>query len=199
MTAATDPDLAALAATVVGAYLEPLAALHRVLCPRQVLGVRMALYAGRLLELAWPQQHVKRVLLISEIDGCFADGLMVVSGCSVGHRTLRVADRGKLAVTAVDTETERAVRLWPAPGVRLAACAFAAEATSRWQAQRLGYARMADDALLASRQTTWPGAAQLLAGTEARIACDRCGEDVFYGRQVVTTAGVALCRDCAGV
>jgi formylmethanofuran dehydrogenase subunit E len=44
----------------------------------------------------------KRLLVITETDGCFADGLSAATNCTVGHRTLRVEDYGKTAATFVD-------------------------------------------------------------------------------------------------
>ena len=116
--------LAALAETAVGPYVDALGQMHRVLCPRQVLGVRIALLGCRTLDVPFPQAD-KRMLILTEMDGCFVDGLSVVSGCSIGHRTLRLADLGKIAATVVDTQLERAVRVWPRPDVRLAACSYA--------------------------------------------------------------------------
>jgi len=116
-----------VAGTELGPYLEPLAQLHAVLCPRQVLGVRMSLLAGRVLGASFPQRD-KRLVTIAETDGCLVDGLSVVSGCTVGHRTLRVVYLGKVAATFVDTLTERAVRVVPRPGVRETAQAHATDA-----------------------------------------------------------------------
>jgi formylmethanofuran dehydrogenase subunit E len=47
---------------------------HRRICPRQVLGVRIGLLAGRAFETPLPQPE-KRLLAIAETDGCFVDGL----------------------------------------------------------------------------------------------------------------------------
>ena len=50
--------------------LEASAALHRHLCPRQVLGVRMGLLGGGMLDLDVPQSHNnKGRLTIAETDG----------------------------------------------------------------------------------------------------------------------------------
>ncbi len=72
------------------------AALHRHLCPRQVLGVQMGRLAAELLQLELPQSD-KRLLTIVETDGCFSTGVSVATNCWVGRRTLRVEDYGKVA------------------------------------------------------------------------------------------------------
>ena len=90
---------------------------HNKICPRQVLGVRAGLLAGRLLEIPLPQPE-KRLIAISETDGCFVDGVSAVTGCYVGRRTLRIEDYGKTAVTFIDTLTEQAIRVAPRAGAR---------------------------------------------------------------------------------
>src|SRR5512147_1692459 len=88
------------------------ASRHTHLCPRQVLGARMGLAGARALGLDLPV-HYKRLLVILETDGCFADGVEAATGCTVGHRTMRVEDYGKIAATFVDVQTGRAFRLAP--------------------------------------------------------------------------------------
>jgi formylmethanofuran dehydrogenase subunit E len=189
--------LAALAETLVGPYLEPLGQLHRVICPRQVLGVRVALLGCRSLDVPFPQVHDKRTLVLTEIDGCFVDGLSVVSGCSLGHRTLRLVDFGKIAATVVDTRSDRAVRVWPRADVREAACGYARGETRRWHAQRLGYARMPDAELLSIRSVAVPPELESLRGPwNTRARCVRCGEEIFQARQLVID-GNQVCRACA--
>src|SRR5512140_211752 len=87
------------------------------LCPRQVLGVRIGMYAADLFGLALPQ-HDKRLFAFVEADGCLVDGVAAATGCRVGNRTLRVVDYGKTAVTFVDTLDERAIRVIPHPFAR---------------------------------------------------------------------------------
>ena len=96
--------------------LEACAARHTRLCPRQVLGLRMGLFGAKTLGLDVPRPD-KRLLVIAETDGCMADGLITATGCSVGRRTLRIVDYGKVAATFVDVETGRAVRITPREGV----------------------------------------------------------------------------------
>jgi formylmethanofuran dehydrogenase subunit E len=83
--------------------LEISAAQHRHLCPRQVLGARLGLAGAAALGLEAPRRD-KRLLMIVETDGCFADGVAAATGCAMGHRTLRLADYGKSAATFVDVK-----------------------------------------------------------------------------------------------
>ena len=117
--------------------LEASTALHRHLCPRQVLGVRLGLYAGELLGLTLPQTD-KRLYTIIETDGCAADGLSGATNCWVGRRALRVEDLCKVAATFGYTLTGRAVRVVPCPQARGAARALAREARRPRRAQVLG-------------------------------------------------------------
>ena len=171
-------------------------ALHRHLCPRQVLGVRMGLLAGELLKLEVPQSD-KRLLAIVETDGCFTDGVAVATNCWVGRRTLRVMDYGKVAATFIDTRTDAAWRIAPHPDARSAARAYAPQARNRWEAMLLGYQAMPVDELLVAQPVTLAVPLQtLLSRPAARALCARCGEEIINEREVVQE-GVILCRACA--
>jgi formylmethanofuran dehydrogenase subunit E len=124
--------------------------LHPRVCPRQVLGVRIGLAAGSLLGLDLPRSD-KRLLAFVEIDGCFADGVSVATGCWFGRRTLRLIDYGKVAATIVDVAQGRAFRLWPHPEARTRASAHVPDGTSRWRSQLWGYQSMPVEQLLCSR------------------------------------------------
>jgi formylmethanofuran dehydrogenase subunit E len=176
--------------------LEASAALHHHLCPRQVIGVRMGLRAGRELGLTLPQTD-KRLIAFVETDGCFADGVAVATGCWVGKRTLRVVDYGKVAATFVDSVTERAVRLAARSSGRAAAAACAPEARGRWEAQLLGYQRLPDEALLDIQPVTLDTPiGQIVSQAGRRTMCEACGEEILNEREVVVN-GVVLCQACA--
>lgn len=177
--------------------LQASAALHHHhLCPRQVLGVRMGMLAGRLLGLDLPQTG-KRLLTIVETDGCGADGIAVATGCWVGRRTLRIEDYGKVAATFVDTCSEVALRIAPGRESRQLAAAYAPEAGHRWDAYLLGYQRMPDDLLFTWQEVTLPAPVQAILGQPGvRIDCQVCGEEIMNQREVVLE-GKVLCRACA--
>jgi formylmethanofuran dehydrogenase subunit E len=171
-------------------------ALHRHLCPRQVLGAQMGLYAAELLDLDLPQTD-KHLLTIVETDGCFTSGLSVATNCWVGRRTLRVVDYGKVAATFIDTRSDASIRVSPNPAARELAASYAPEAGNRWETMLLGYQRMAFTDLFVWRTVvlTTP-VAEILSHASHRSCCDRCGEEILNAREVVIGAAT-LCRHCA--
>jgi formylmethanofuran dehydrogenase subunit E len=177
--------------------LEESSALHRHLCPRQVLGARTGMLAGQLLDMVLPQEK-KRLLTIVETDGCYADGVSVATNCWVGRRTLRVEDYGKTAATFVDTQTGRAIRIIPSPESRTLAPDYALEAKNRWESMLLGYQRMPDEELFAVQEVALlTPVAEIISRPGIRVNCDRCGEEIINEREVARN-GQILCRSCAG-
>ncbi len=173
------------------------AAQHHRLCPRQVLGLRMGLFGAKTLGLEVPRLD-KRLLVIAETDGCMLDGIIVATGCSVGRRTLRVVDYGKVAATFVDVETEAAVRVSPRSKARQRALDYAPQAESRWHAQLQGYQIMPDDELLHLQEVKLTFSLRALIGQDGtRVTCDACGEEIINQREIVAGDRV-LCRSCAG-
>lgn len=174
--------------------------LHDHICPRQVLGLRMGELAGELLDLLLPQQD-KRLFIFVETDGCFADGVMVATGCSLGHRTMRLEDQGKAAATFVDTRlsSQRALRIWPHPLARQRAVEYVTTSQSRWHTQLDAYQRMPSDVLLCSALVELTVSMQaIISRPGARAACAVCGEEIINERGVVRD-GACLCRACAGI
>jgi formylmethanofuran dehydrogenase subunit E len=171
--------------------------LHRHLCPRQVLGVRMGMLAGRLLGLALPQRD-KRLFVFMETDGCGADGVSVATGCWVGRRTMRMIDFGKVAATFVDTFTGEALRIYPHPQARERAQALLPRSSSRWHAQRDGYQLLPDGDLLAVEAVELRVDLEAIVGRPgSRVVCRVCGEEILNQREV-TDQESTLCRACAG-
>ncbi|MBZ0289683.1 MAG: TraR/DksA C4-type zinc finger protein [Anaerolineae bacterium] len=176
--------------------LEHTTVLHNHLCPRQVLGVRMGMYAAELLGLELPQSD-KRLYAFVETDGCFADGVAVASGCWLGHRTMRLMDYGKVAATFVDTQTERAVRIWPHPGARARAALYAPDAKSRWHAQLAAYQTMPTAELLCAADVHLNLSLEaLISRPGVRETCSICGEEILNEREVLLNHQI-VCRSCA--
>lgn len=176
--------------------LKKSASEHSHLCPRQVLGVRMGLAGLKALELVAPVS-AQTALVIIETGGCFADGIRAATGASVGHRTLRVEDLGKIAGTFTSLKTNTSLRLVPRVDVRIKALDYAPQEKRKYFAQLQGYQVMSDDELFSITKValTIP-ATQIISHQKARAVCQKCGEEIINEREVVVD-GTVLCRTCA--
>ena len=179
-------------------FLTESAKQHRDhLCPRQVLGVRMGMYAGELFGLDLPQSD-KRLFVFVETDGCMVDGISAATGCSCGHRTMHMMDYGKTAATFVDTLTHRAIRILPSPGSRTRALEYGLDAPDRWHAQLRAYQIMPTKELLLAQSVDLTVSLEAIISRHGmRVVCEHCGEDIINERQVRNNNEI-LCRACAG-
>ena len=178
-------------------YLQNSSARHAHVCPRQVLGVRMALFAARVLGLSVPRED-KRLLVIAETDGCFLSGVEAVTRSSPNRRTLRIVDYGKVAATFVDVQSGAAFRFAPQVTARATARQYAPEGVSRYDAMLLGYQRMPDDELLCVRKVRLKQSlAAIISQAGVRVQCVRCQEEIMNERHVMQD-GLVYCRACAG-
>ena len=177
--------------------LEISTARHSHLCPRQILGARIGLAGGAALGLDLPRRD-KRLLIILETDGCFADGVEVATGCTVGHRTLRVEDYGKVAATFVDVKSGAALRIAPRLDVRERAYAYAPSEPRHYFAQLQAYQIMPDAELLTMQPVTLTTPIEAIVSRPGvRVNCDQCGEEIINEREVVN-GSQRLCRACDG-
>lgn len=169
---------------------------HGHLCPRQVLGVRIGLYARELFGFPIPSKD-KRLFAFVETDGCLADGIAVATGCWWGNRTMRLMDYGKSAATFVDVQTERAIRISPTLDSRTRALAYAPDAPDRWHAQLTAYQSMPNEELLRARPVVLAVSLKAIISQHGgRNVCAECGEDIINQRRVVAE-GRVLCQACA--
>jgi formylmethanofuran dehydrogenase subunit E len=177
--------------------LEQSSARHDHLCPRQVLGARIGLAGAAALGVEIPITD-KSLLVILETDGCFADGVEVATGCTVGHRTLRVEDYGKTAATFIDAQNGEALRVAPALNVRQLAYDYAPDEPRHYFAQLSAYQTMPDEELITIQpiQLETPVAA-ILSRAGVRANCDVCGEEIINEREI-QRGGQTLCKACAG-
>jgi formylmethanofuran dehydrogenase subunit E len=177
--------------------LERSASRHSHLCPRQVLGVRIGLAGAAALGLDLPRTD-KRLLVILETDGCFADGIEAATGCTIGHRTLRVEDYGKIAATFVDARSGEAVRVAPTLDVRRRAYTCAPHEARHYFAQLYAYQIMPDEELLTVQAVHLETPIQaIISRAGVRVNCDACGEEIINEREI-RREGLILCRACGG-
>lgn len=157
---------------------------HDHLCPRQILGVRIGLAGMKALGFSEPPPK-KQMLVITETDGCFVDGVIAATDCTVGHRTLRVEDYGKVAATFVDVKTGRAVRVAPRLDVREQAAAFIPEEPRHYFSQMKAYQSMPDESMLTIQEVLLgTPVEQILSHPGLRMNCDLCGEEIMNEREI---------------
>jgi formylmethanofuran dehydrogenase subunit E len=183
--------------SVLDKVLADLQKIRTRLCPRQVLGVRMGIYAGRILNLQMPQTD-KGLIVFMETDGCALDGVTASTGCRAGRRTLRVMDYGKVAATFVDTYNRAAIRIAPQIGVREAAWKYAPDASNRWEAQLSGYQAMPSHELFTVQPVSLMlDLEKIISQPGLCVICAGCGEEIMNGREIHRD-GENLCRTCSG-
>ncbi len=169
---------------------------HDHLCPRQILGVRIGMAGMKALGYNEPPKK-KELLVITETDGCFVDGVIAATGCTVGHRTLRVEDYGKVAATFVEAGTGYAVRILPRLDVRENAGLFVPDEPRHYFAQLQAYQIMPDEEMLTVQKVLLrTPIAEILSRPGMRVNCAACGEEILNERQIEQD-GLTLCRTCA--
>jgi formylmethanofuran dehydrogenase subunit E len=171
---------------------------HSHLCPRQILGVRMGLLGLEALGFDTPPGK-KRMLVITETDGCFVDGITAATNCTVGHRTLRVEDYGKVAAVFADTKTGKTFRIAPSLDVRKRAHHYAPPGeTRRYFAQLHGYQVMPLSEMFFTQEVVLRASVnEIVSRPGVRVNCEMCGEEIINEREIQRD-GFTLCRACAG-
>ena len=170
---------------------------HSHLCPRQIIGVRLGLAGMNALGFDAPPDK-KQLLTIAETDGCFADGLSAATNCTVGHRTLRVEDYGKVAAVFVDVKTSIAVRTAPVIDIRQRAYAYAPDEPRHYFAQMQAYQIMPAEEMFTINEVQLTTSIEAIVSRPGiRVNCDVCGEEIMNEREVKQN-GLTLCRACAG-
>ncbi|GAC1652634.1 MAG: FmdE family protein [Acidobacteriaceae bacterium] len=171
---------------------------HGHLCAGQILGVRMALLGLHLLGLHDPRgAHRKRLITFVEIDRCATDAIMVVTGCRVGKRALKLRDWGKMAATFCDLETGRAFRVVALESSKEAARALHPELTDKNLRQMTAYRELPDHALFSHERVVVDVRPEDLPGFKSqRIVCSSCGEGINFRREVLSPDGAVLCQSC---
>lgn len=176
--------------------LKESSATHGHRCAGQVLGVRLAMAGCR--EIGIEEPHgCKKLLVYVEMDRCATDAIQSATGCSLGKRTLKFLDYGKMAATFVHTETRKAVRVIARDDAREHAAAYAPDAANPREAQRQAYAVMPEELLFTIQQTRVEIQDEDMPNYRGpRVPCDVCGEGVHFRREI-RRAGQTLCIPCA--
>jgi formylmethanofuran dehydrogenase subunit E len=168
-------------------FLKKVDNFHGGTCTGIALGTRMTLAAMRHLGLD-PHQKNKNIIAYAEIDRCMTDAVLVITGCSLGRRSLKHVDYGKFAVTLVNQTTGKAVRA-------IVKQVFSNQGDKDETLRRI--AAIPDKELVTLQDVEVTIPENDLPGSPRKTAvCHTCGERVVDGRDVKRN-GVTLCRGCA--
>lgn len=170
--------------------------LHGHSCAGQILGVRMAILGCREVGIDEPKV-CKKLIVCVEMDRCATDAIQAVTGCSLGKRTLKFLDYGKMAATFINSDTREAVRILARDDARALAPAYCPDAANPREAQKRAYGSMPDAVLFSIRQVKPVIAEENMPGFRGqRVDCDSCGEGINFRREI-HIAGETLCIPCA--
>ena len=178
------------------AHLEQSVSLHRRLCPRQVLGVRMARFACIQLGID-PALHHKKIFVYMENGHCIADGVIAVTRANPTNQLMQLLPYGKMAGTFVNLDTGKALRVHEHPTCRETAVALLPDAPSSWRAHLDAYQFMPDELLLCWQWVELQAPPRVLT-RKHKVICDECGEYVHEYCEVEVNERV-LCKPCAVV
>jgi formylmethanofuran dehydrogenase subunit E len=178
--------------------LEESVRIHGHLCAGQVLGVRMSMLGLQEIGVNDPKgKDRKSIIVFVEMDRCATDAVQSVTGCSLGHRTMKFMDYGKMATTFLNTGTGKAVRVFAKEESRQKAKEFFPEIVNKYAAQLEAYKVMSDDELFTVMEVTVEIRQEDLPGRpQRRVPCASCGEQVQDMREVYQD-GKVLCVPCS--
>lgn len=163
---------------------------HGHVCAGIVLGTRLTIAGLRELGLN-PQEHHRDLIVYMEIDRCGTDAVQAITGCSLGHRSLKFRDYGKFAATFVDLKSGRAVRV-------------AVDEKNRAKHDQMdpkemlqALATAPDEEILKIQRVSVEIPENDIPGMpKHKTVCTQCGERVMDGREFVRE-GKAVCKACA--
>ncbi len=168
------------------------------LCPGQVLGVKMSILGLKNIGIDDPKGKDRKSLIVFvEMDRCATDAVQSVTGCSLGHRTMKFMDYGKMAATFVNLKTGKAVRITAKEKAREKAKEFFPEIENKYTAQLEAYRIMSDEELFDVMNVKVELRPEDMPGRPIkRVRCDICSEYVQDMREVYRD-GRGLCRPCS--
>lgn len=173
--------------------------LHGHLCPGQALGVRMSMLGLRDIGIKDPKGADRKSLIVFvEMDRCATDAVQSVTGCSLGHRTMKFFDYGKMAVTYLNLKTGKAVRVMAREEAKDRAREYCPDITDKYAAQVEAYQIMSDSELFEVMDVEVSLRPEDMPGRPiSRVTCDICGEAVLDNRHENSGDSV-ICVPCSG-
>ncbi len=178
--------------------LEESVRIHGHLCPGQVLGVRMSILGLTKVNILEPKGKDRKSLIVYvEIDRCATDAIQSVTGCSLGHRTMKFFDYGKMAATFLNIKENKAVRILAKEDARQKAKDYFPDIEDKYKAQLEAYKIMPESELFEIMDVKVEIRHEDLPGRPiSHVKCDLCGEFVQDLREIKCT-DKTLCKHCA--
>jgi len=164
--------------------LEKAKRFHGDVCLGILLGTRLAIIGMRVLGMD-PLVKNRDLIVFVETDRCVTDAIQAITGCSLGHRTMKFINYGKSAATFLDLKTNKAVRV--------AVLKKPKEEENSFEV----FKTMQEEELFKIEEVKVNLSQGDLPGRPYRTdECSRCGEVVLDGR-AINKEGKTLCRGCA--
>jgi formylmethanofuran dehydrogenase subunit E len=164
---------------------------HGEICAGIVLGTRMTMAGMRELGMD-PLQSNRNLIVYVEIDRCIADAIQAITGCSLGHRTLKYKPYGKFAATYIDLSTGTAVRVNILEKKRTE--------KSGKEAMKEAVSILLDvpeeELMRITKVNVTIPDGDMPGMPKNRVRCHRCGEMIVDNKQV-TSSDIVLCGNCA--
>lgn len=130
------------------------------------------------------------------MDRCATDAVQSVTGCSLGRRTMKFMDYGKMAVTYLNLKTNNAVRIIAREDSREKAKNYFPDIEDRYKAQLEAYKKMADEELFDVMNVQVEIRPEDMPGKPLkRVRCEKCGEHVQDMREI-SVNGKLYCKAC---
>jgi len=185
--------------------------LHGHYCPGLALGVKAAARAVR--ELGAKSTGMEEIVAIVETNSCFADGVQLVTGCSLGNNALIYRDYGKTAFTLAKRTGEgvrisaifervaqerspEAAELWEKVVVKRSGSEEESRRlTKLWKELSFKVVELHDEEVLKIEKVNVnvPAYARIFAS----VPCSVCGESIMEPRSRVKD-GKYVCLPCSG-
>ncbi len=169
-------------------FLKKASDYHGHICAGIALGTKMSLAAMKALGLD-PATKNKNLIVYTEIDRCMTDAVQVITGCSLGHRSLKYIDYGKFAATYVNLDTGRALRA----SIKES---FNSKGPIEEVVRTIAQTPDCEMVILQEVEIKIPET-DLPGSPREKAYCSVCGERVVDGREI-KSGEKTLCRACAG-
>jgi len=168
-------------------YVKKVGDYHGHICFGIAMGTKMSLAALKYLGLD-PNVKNKNLIVYAEIDRCMTDAIQVITGCTLGHRTLKYIDYGKFAATFINLTSNEAIRVTIRESCEI-------KGSPEEVVQKM--AQLPESEVVNIQKVKVNISEMDMPGfPKKRAQCTVCGERIMDGREVKVDNRV-LCRACA--